>query len=122
MQADQDQTPRPPKRLRILNDAPQCPPSPTRSATSEAVSEAESHQSRRLSPVKRIQLLEDSEQYPVVFCNFDDNTDGAEPEDVMLMRNAVQRCADGVGILGYSNMDAIIIALPPMDKIQFQHS
>jgi hypothetical protein len=67
-------------------------------------------------------MLEDSEQYPVVFCNFDDDTDGAEPEDVTSMRRAVQAYADGVGILGYSNMDAVISALPPMDRIRFQYS
>lgn len=119
---DHDQTPRPPKRIRDLNDAAQFhPPSPAQSASSDAVSEAESHQSGRLSPVKQIQLLEDSEEYPVVFCNFEDDADGAEPEDVTVMRRAAQRFADGVGILGYDNMDAVTSALPPMDKIRFEY-
>jgi PD-(D/E)XK nuclease superfamily protein len=126
MQADQDQTPRPPKRLRELGDTPELPPSsPTKSASSEAVSEAfeaESHQSGRLSPVKQIQLLEDSEENPVVFCNFDDGLDGTEPEDVRLMRRAIQRLADGIGILGYDNLDAAASALPPIDRMRFQYS
>lgn len=126
MQGDQDQTPRPPKRLRDLDDAPQfLPPSPTKGASSEAVSEAfeaESHQSGRLSPVKQIQLLEDFEEHPVVFCNFDDDMDGVEPEDVMLMRRAIQRFADGIGVLGYNNMDVVVSALPPIDRMRFQYS
>lgn len=125
MQTDQDQTPRPPKRLRDLDDAPQFPPPyPTKSASSEEVSEAfeaESHQSGRLSPVKQIQLLEDFEEHPVVFCNFDDDTDEAEPEDVTLMRRAIQRFADGIGILGYDNMDAVVSALPRIDRMRFQY-
>ena len=126
MQADQDKTPRPLKRLRDLDDAPQFPPpSPTKSASSEAVSEAfeaESHQSGRLSPVKQIQLLEDLEEHPVVFCNFDDDANEGEPEDVTLMRRAIQRFADGIGILGYNNMDAVISALPRIDRMRFQYS
>lgn len=126
MQADQDQTPRPSKRLRELDDAPQFPPpSSTKSASSEVASEAfeaESHQSGRLSPVKQIQLLEDFEEHPVIFCNFDDDVDGAEPADVTLMRRAIQRFADGIGVLGYDDMDAVVSALPPMDRMRFQYS
>jgi len=63
MQSDHDQPPRLSKRLRGLDEASRFPPpSPTRSTSSEAVSdafEAESHQTGRLSPVKQIQLLED---------------------------------------------------------------
>ncbi|KAF2453090.1 hypothetical protein BDY21DRAFT_388301 [Lineolata rhizophorae] len=124
-QTDRDQTPRPPKRVRDLDDALQFPPpSLTKSASSDAVSEAfeaESHQSGRLSPVKQIQLLEDFEEQPVVFCNFDDDVDGAEPEDVVLMRRAMQRFADGIGVLGYGNVDAVVSALPPMDRMRFQY-
>jgi hypothetical protein len=86
-----DQTPRPLKRLRDLDSVPQFPPSPTKSGSSVAVSEAsetESHQSGRLSPVKRLQLLEDLDKYPVVFCNFNDE-EGEELEDVTTMRTAI---------------------------------
>jgi hypothetical protein len=125
MQADQDQTPRPSKRLRDLDDASRFPPpSPATSASSEAVSDAfevESHQSGRLSPVKQIQLLEDFEENPVVFCNFDDDVDGVEPDDVTFMRRAIQRFADGIGILGYDNMGEVISALPPMERMRFQY-
>ena len=121
MQADQDQTPRPPKRLRELDDTPELlPSSSTKTASSEVgsdVFENESHQSGRLSPAKQIQLLEDFEEDPVIFCNFDDDVDGTEPEDVRLMREAIQRLADGVGILGYDNLDAVISALPPIDSV-----
>jgi len=72
--------------------------------------------------VKQIQLLEDFEEHPVVFCNFDDDTDEAEPEDVTSMRRAVQRFADGIGILGYHNMDAVVSSLPRMDRMRFQYS
>jgi hypothetical protein len=72
--------------------------------------------------VKQIQLLEDFEEHPVVFCNFDDDLDGAEPEDVTLMRRAIQRFADGIGILGYDSMDEVVSALPPMERMRFQYS
>lgn len=36
------------------------------------------------------------------------------------MRRAVQRFVDGIGILGYNNMDAIVSALP-MNRMQFQY-
>lgn len=125
MQFDLEQTPRPPKRVRDLDGAPQfAPPSPTKSASSAAVSEAseaESHQSGRLSPVKQLQLMEDFEEQPVIFCNFDDDEDGEEPEDVTAMRRAVQRFADGVGILGYDDMDAVSYTLPPVDRMRFQY-
>ncbi|KAI9657282.1 MAG: hypothetical protein M1829_006927 [Trizodia sp. TS-e1964] len=118
--ADQEHTPRPSKRLRNFDDAPQFPAaSSARSVSSKEESEAfeaESHQSGRLSPLKQIQILEDSEEYPVIFCNFDDLT---EPEDVTLMRRAVQRFADGNGILGYDDLDAVVCALPAIDNMRF---
>ena len=40
----------------------------------------------------------------------------------MLMRRAVQSFADGIGILGYDDMDAVVSALPPMDRMRFQYS
>ncbi|KAF2257717.1 hypothetical protein CC78DRAFT_505823 [Lojkania enalia] len=125
MQADLDQTPRPSKRLRDLDSVPQPPLSPTKSASSAAASEAsevESHQSGRLSPVKQLQLLEDFEEQPVVFCNFDDDEEGEEPEDVTAMRRATQQFADGIGILGYVDINAVISALSPIDRMRFQYS
>jgi hypothetical protein len=38
------------------------------------------------------------------------------------MRRAVQRFADGVGILGYDDISAVISALPPMDRTRFQYA
>ncbi|KAL8908301.1 MAG: hypothetical protein Q9171_005509 [Xanthocarpia ochracea] len=124
MQADSDQTPRPPKRRRDLDGAPQLVLSPTKSDSSAAASEAsevESHQSGRLSPVKQLLILEDSEEHPVLFCNFDDGEDGGEPEDVTAMRKAIQRFADGIGIMGYDNLGAIVSPLPPVDRMRFQY-
>ena len=125
MQVDSDQTPRPSKRLRDLDNVPGFPPSPTKSASSATASEAseiESHQSGRLSPVKQLQLLEDFEEQPVVFCNFDDEErEGEEPEDVTVMRRATQRFADGIGILGYADINAVVSALPPIDKMRFKY-
>lgn len=122
MQVDLDQTPRPPKRLRNLDSVFQPPLSPTKSASSVAASEAfevESHQSGRLSPVKQLQLLEDFEEQPVVFCNFDDDGEGEEPEDVTAMRRATQQFADGIGILGYYDINAVVSTLPPIDRMRF---
>jgi len=126
MQTDQDQTPRPPKRLREFDDTPELLPSSSTKTASSGVGsdvfENESHQSGRLNPAKQIQLLEDFEENPVIFCNFDDDVDGTEPEDVRLMREAIQHLTDGVGILGYDNLDAVISALPPIDRMRFQYS
>ncbi|KAH8723966.1 hypothetical protein GQ44DRAFT_773545 [Phaeosphaeriaceae sp. PMI808] len=107
---DSDQTPRPLKPLRDLDSEPQFPLPPTASASSAAASEAsgvefESHQSGRLSPVKQLQILEDFEEQPIVFCNFDDNEKGEEAEDVTAMRRVTQQFADGIGILGYDDID-----------------
>ncbi|KAF2260949.1 hypothetical protein CC78DRAFT_584248 [Lojkania enalia] len=125
MEEDLDQTPRPSKRPRELDSVPHLPPSPTKSSSSAAISEAsevESHQSGRLSPVKQLQLLEDLEDQPVIFCNFDDGEEGEEPEDVTAMRRATQRFADGIGILGYDDVSAVVSALPPMDRMRFEYS
>ncbi|KAL9078306.1 MAG: hypothetical protein Q9157_002769 [Trypethelium eluteriae] len=125
MQEDSDPTPRPLKRVRDLNNLPGLPPSPTRSALSATASEAsevESHLSGRLSPVKQLQLLEDFEENPVFFRNFNDEEEGEEPEDVTAMRRATQQFADGIAILGYPDINTVISALPPMDKMRFQYS
>ncbi|RMZ72063.1 MFS monocarboxylate transporter [Pyrenophora seminiperda CCB06] len=94
----------------------------TTSRLSSEVSEVESHQSGRLSPVKQLQLLEDFEEQPVVFCNFDDDEEGEEPEDVTVMRRATQQFADGIGILGYDDINAVVSALPLIDRMRFQYS
>lgn len=128
METDHERTPRPAKRQRNLDNAYQFPSLPsTKSVSSESVSEdfeGESHKSGRLSPVKQIQLLEDFQDYPVVFCNFDGDTDTneAEVEDVTSMRTAVQRFADGIGVLAYDNLHMVISGLPQMDRIRFQYS
>lgn len=71
--------------------------------------------------MKQLQLLEDFEEQPVVFCNFDDKEDGEEPEDVTEMRRADQRFADSIGILGYDDMEVVISTLSSVDKIRFQY-
>lgn len=71
--------------------------------------------------MKQLQLLEDFEEHPVLFCNFDDGEDGGEPEDVTAMCRAAQRFADGIGIMGYDNLGAIVSVLPPVDRIRFQY-
>ena len=95
--------------------------SSSNNAPSEA-SEVESHQSGRLSPVKQLQVLEDFDEQPVVFCNFDGEGEGNEPEDVSLMRGAAQQFADGIGILGCDNMDTILRSLPRTDRLRFQYA
>ena len=125
MQLDSDQTPRPSKRLRDLDSVLELPPSPTKSASSATASEAsevESHQSGRLSPAKQLQLLEDFTDQPVVFCNFDDEDEGEEPEDVTAIREAAQQFADGIGIVGYTDINAVVSALPPIDRKRLQYS
>lgn len=66
-------------------------------------SRLESHHSRRLSPVKQLQVLENFNGQLVVFCNFDDDMEGEELEDVAVMRTAIQSFVDSIGILGYDD-------------------
>jgi hypothetical protein len=123
MEDDLDQTPRPSKRARDLDGIPRFPPSPTKSTPSAAGSEASevgSHRSGRLSPVKQLQLLEDEDQ-PVVFCNFDDDQEAEEPADVTAMRSAIQQYADGMGILGYDDVNAVTSELMQADKMRFKY-
>lgn len=123
MEVDLDQTPRPSKRARDVDGMPLFPPSPTKSTPSAAgseTSEVESHRSGRLSPVKQLQLLEDEDQ-PVVFCNFDDDQEGKEPADVTAMRSAIQQYADGMGILGYDDVNAVTSELMQIDRMRFQY-
>lgn len=103
---DEEKTPRPSKRRRGLDSALglSAPASPVQSdSVPTSSSGLESHCSGRLSPVKQLQVLEDFDEQPVVICNFDDDVGGEEPEDVTTMRTAIQRFADGIGILGYDD-------------------
>ncbi|KAF2727649.1 hypothetical protein EJ04DRAFT_505360 [Polyplosphaeria fusca] len=87
-------TSRPPKRQRDSDDMPQLPPTGlSRFYTSP-------------SPSKQLQALEDEEQ-PVYFCNFGDTEEHEERAVVLLMRDAIQNLADGVGILGYTGLRSV---------------
>ena len=125
---DEDVTPRPLKRRRDVEIAVNrsAPASPARSDSITTSSSAlESHHSGRLSPVKLLLVLEDDNEQPVVFCNFDDDVEGEEPEDVTTMRTAIQSFADGIGILGYDDGSAILTErrdrLTPSDKTRLQY-
>ena len=94
-----DDTPRASKRRRDI-DAPDLgtPASSIKSAS--VADDVGSHHSGRLSPVKQLMQLEDFQDRPVVFCNFDDDVE-EEPADARAMRAALERYADGIGILRY---------------------
>jgi len=102
---DLQKTPRPSKKRNIRGEAisgpnslPSTPSLSSRSETSCANDDLESHKSGRMSPTKQMAQLEDQEQ-PVVFYDFE--MPGVEiPEDVEKLRANAQRLADGVGILG----------------------
>ena len=124
-QTDLEETPRP-KRRRGIQQPPDlaAPPSPTKSDTTNASnSDIQSHNSGRLSTIKQMGLLEDLEK-PVIFCNFDDEEE-EEPADVTNMRAAIQRYADGIGILAFEGvLDGAIQLLGPfveMDRIRLQY-
>ncbi|KAF2265845.1 hypothetical protein CC78DRAFT_579018 [Lojkania enalia] len=40
-----------------------------------------------------------------MFCNFDDDVEEEEVENVITMQTAIQRFADGIEVLGYENSD-----------------
>lgn len=66
-------------------------------------------------------LLEDQEK-PILFHNFGDTREHAERADVGAMRNAIQRLAAGVGIIGYEDehLGAIAATLSSTsDRLQF---
>ena len=100
MSDDPQATPRPQKRRRNSGNAPflSAPPSPTKSDTT---TEVESHRSGHLSPTKQLRHLEDRPERTVIFCNFHDDTEDNTPADVADMHEAMQKYADGVGIIGY---------------------
>jgi hypothetical protein len=96
-------------------------PSPTKSNTTPSEFSVESHQSGRLSPSKQLQALEDEDQ-PVFFCNFGDTEEHEEGVDVVAMRNAIQSLADGVGILGYEDLNIVTALLSwPSDRKRFEY-
>jgi hypothetical protein len=89
------------------------------SNASSETSDLDSHKSGRLNPAKQIELLEDFE-YPIVFYNFDHGSD-PEPKDVTIIRQAIQRFADGVGVLAYKDVLEVSLELPEMDRLRFQY-
>jgi len=128
LKPEHDQTTSSSKRIHELDDSPELSPSsPSENASHENASyetgsdEAGSHQSGRLDTVQQIQLVEDLQGGPIGFCNFDDGLEGPEPEDVRTMRSAIQRLADGMGILGYDNLDAAVSALSSVDRMRFKY-
>jgi hypothetical protein len=72
--------------------------------------------------VKQLQLLEDFEEQSMVFCNFDSDEEGEEPEDVTAMRRATPQFADSIGILRYDDISGVVSALPLIEKMRFQYS
>ncbi|KAI4157759.1 MAG: hypothetical protein LQ342_008023 [Letrouitia transgressa] len=129
---DEEETPRPCKRRRDLDHTPVLPAPVSPAAKSDSITATssgfESHNSGRLSPVKQLQILEDLDEQPVVFCNFDDDddiVDGEEFEGFLHMRRAMQKFADGIGILGYDEGDDALTGahdrLTPLDKTRFQY-
>ena len=66
-------------------------------------------------------MLED-EEHPVLFCNFGDTEEHEERADVVVMRDAIQSLADGVGILGYTDPHAVIASLSlKRDRRRFRY-
>lgn len=120
---DSEKTPRPPKRQRDTSGLPLGTPrffpspSPTKSNTTPSEPSVGSHQSGRLSPSKQLQALEDEDQ-PVFFCNFGDIEEHEEFVDVEKMRDAIQRFADGVGILGYEDLHAVTALLSSKEDLK----
>jgi hypothetical protein len=47
--------------------------------------------------------------------------EGEELEDVTAMRRGTQQFMDGIGILGYDNVDAVASELDRIDRIRFQY-
>ena len=114
--SDDQETPRPAKRLREINDPYHF--SPTSSSRSDSTASATSHKSGRLSPTKQIHALRDLER-PVIFCDFDSVEADSGRSDVAAMRTAVQILADGVGVVEYNNADefeASLVRLSELDR------
>lgn len=130
---DDLETPRPPKRSRDVAAGPRIlppslhqfePPSPRRTEPDAAVSDTvslESHNSGRLSPTKQLQALEDSEN-SLVFCNFHDHEENEECVDVMRMRDMIREFADGIGILGYDDLEEVIPLILGAECKRFRYS
>lgn len=117
---DDQETPRPAKRLRDFDDTYHF--SPTPSSRSESTASVTSHKSGRRSPVKQIEALKDLER-PVIFCDFNSVDANGERSDVAAMHTAAQMLAEGVGILEYTDADifnASIAGLPELDRTRLQ--
>jgi hypothetical protein len=100
--SDEQETPRPAKRRRDLDDAFSF--SPTSSSKSDTTASVTSHKSGRLSPIKQIRALKHLDR-PVIFCDFNSADADSDRSDIASMRTAAQTLAEGVGILGYDNAD-----------------
>ncbi|KAF3036742.1 hypothetical protein E8E11_004165 [Didymella keratinophila] len=111
---DDQETPRPAKRLREINDPFYF--SPTSSSRSDSTASVTSHKSGRLSPTKQIHALRDLER-PVIFCDFNSVEADSGRSDVAAMRTAVQMLADGVGIVDYDNADAFGASLAQLSEL-----
>lgn len=116
----------PQKRARnILEDSPHFPPT-TSSIESDSTSSFQSHNSGKYSPVRQIQILEDSDR-PVIFVDFYNmERAGQAPKSVTHMHTAAQMLADGVGILDYDSdstdaFKASIAHLPKLDQMRLQY-
>ena len=112
----EQETPRPAKRLRDPDGAP----------IDTSNSDVSSHCSGRRSPIKQLRFLESRAKRPIVYCNFDDDMEGPEPDDVTIMRTSIQQFADGIGVLGYDKHGMTALkrdssGLSSLDKLRFQH-
>lgn len=112
--SDDQETPRPAKRLREINDLYHF--SPTSSIRSDSTASTTSHKSGRLSPTKQIHALRDLER-PVIFCDFDSVEADRGRSDVTAMQTAVQMLADGVGIVDYDNADTFRASIAKLSEL-----
>ncbi|KAH9869719.1 hypothetical protein IAQ61_006931 [Plenodomus lingam] len=129
--AHPEDTPRPSKQQRDADNTPQTPLgelgfvpslSPRKSNASTSDITMASNQSSRFGPLRQLQVLADDHQ-PILFRNFCDVEDYEERADVATMRCAIQRLADGVGILGYEDVQTVTASLSStMDRLRFEYS
>jgi hypothetical protein len=112
--SDDQETPRPAKRLREINDPFYF--SSTLSSRSNSTASVTSHKSGRLSPTKQIHALRNLER-PVIFCDLNSIESDGGRSDVAAMRTAVQMLADGVGIVEYDSADAFRASLDQLSAL-----
>lgn len=111
---DDQETPRPAKRLCEIHDPYYF--SPTSSSRSDSTSSVTSHKSGKLSPAKQIHALRDLER-PIIFRDFNNVEADSGRADVAAMRTAVQMLADGVGIVDYDNTDAFRASIAKLSEL-----